>query len=101
MRAGGVMRVRSIVAIVTLFMGIIGGATRAHAAEPALRGTAVDSSGGVLPGVTVTATPAAAPQADPQLQVTDGDGKFAFDDLPAGTYVVVLSLPGFEDKKYD
>src|SRR5215471_16078575 len=95
------MRVKTLIGIVTLFIGIIAGASRAGAAEAVLRGSAVDTSGGVLPGVTVTATPAATPSAEPQLQVTDGDGKFSFDDLPPGTYTVVLSLPGFEDKKYD
>ena len=34
------------------------------------------------------------------MQVTDGEGKFSFDDLNPGTYTVVLSIPGFEEKRF-
>src|SRR5262245_22415636 len=98
---GGVMRVREFVGVILLvFASTVGVAGRADAAT-SLRGSAVDTSGGVLPGVTVTATPAATPQAEPQLQVTDGEGKFAFDDLAPGTYIVIVSLSGFDEKKFD
>src|ERR1700730_5108472 len=58
-------------------------------------GTVVDAQGGVLPGVTVSAT-------SPQLQgtrtaVTDSTGTFRFPTLPPGTYSVRTSLSGFQD----
>ena len=58
-------------------------------------GTVVDPQGGVLPGVTVTAT-------SPQLQgdrtaVTDSTGTFRIPSLPPGTYSVKLNLSGFKD----
>ncbi len=99
------MRVRTAIGIVVLLLSGLAGVRRADAQgaapQSSIHGIAVDASGGVLPGVTVTATPAGAPQADPQLQVTDADGRFAFDGLEPGTYVVVLSLPGFEDRKFE
>src|SRR5205823_14433164 len=58
-------------------------------------GTVVDAQGGVLPGVTVTAT-------SPQLQgartaTTDSTGTFRFPTLPPGTYAVKANLSGFQD----
>src|SRR5262249_60029129 len=95
-----VMRFRTFAGIITLFFGIVASASRAAAADAAIRGSVVDASGGVLPGVTVTAT-SATPQAEPQTQVTDGDGKFSFDDLPPGPYTPVVALDGFAEKKFD
>lgn len=63
-------------------------------ASGVIEGTVKDESGGVLPGVTVTAV-------SPQLQVrqleqTSGaDGVYRFVDLPAGVYKVTAALPGF------
>src|SRR5215831_15706298 len=58
-------------------------------------GTVSDPQGGVLPGVTVTAT-------SPQLQgdrtaVTDSTGTFRIPSLPPGTYTVKATLSGFQD----
>jgi hypothetical protein len=54
--------------------------------KSSLTGVAVDSSGAALPGVTVMLKPAAAaPQTEPQEQVTDGTGRFTFEELEAGT----------------
>ena len=99
------MRVRTLVGVILFVIAAIAGAPNAHAqstnASTALRGSAVDTSGGVLPGVTVTATPVATPNGDPLMQVTDGEGTFAFEDLAPGAYIVVFSLPGFEEKKFE
>ena len=58
-----------------------------------LQGTAVDSQGGVLPGVVVTAS-------SPALQgvrtaTTDENGVYLLRALPAGTYAVKFELQGF------
>src|SRR5689334_7155913 len=91
------MRLRSFISIILLFIASAGRVYAAADSLPtgtAVTGIVVDTSGGSLPGVTVTLTPAgAAPSAEPLLQVTDGDG--------AGTYTVVFSLPGFDDKRVD
>ncbi len=58
-------------------------------------GTVTDESGAALPGVVVTATSPALQV--PQLtQVSDGEGRYRFIDLPRGTYQVRFELAGFE-----
>lgn len=59
-----------------------------------LAGTAFDSSGGVLPGATVTATNTGTNQA--QTAVTSSAGAFLFPQLPPGTYKVTIELGGFK-----
>ncbi len=60
-----------------------------------LEGTVTDASGGVLPGVTVTA-------ASPSLQVrqlvgiTDAEGRYRIVDLTPGAYSVRFELAGFK-----
>jgi hypothetical protein len=58
-----------------------------------LGGTTRDESGGVLPGVTVTATNAATNQS--RSAVSDSEGKYYIPALPAGTYTVTADLSGF------
>ena len=56
-------------------------------------GVAVDQSGAVLPGVTVTAT-----NRDTGISrtvFTEGDGSFAIPALPVGVYSIVAALDGF------
>ena len=62
----------------------------------AVRGEVTDSSGGVLPGVTVVAT--AAGFAGGQFlatAVTDGSGRYVFRALPAGAITLTFQLEGF------
>lgn len=60
-----------------------------------IAGTVVDESGGVLPGVAVTAKSPALQV--PQLEtVTDTDGRYRFADLPAGVYSIRYELSGFQ-----
>ena len=56
-------------------------------------GAIEDESGGVLPGVTVTATNAGSGVA--RTAVSDGQGRYAITNLPAGSYEVRGVLPGF------
>ena len=56
-------------------------------------GTIQDESGGVLPGVTVTATNSDTGGA--RTAVSSGQGRYEIANLPAGSYEVRAVLPGF------
>jgi hypothetical protein len=60
----------------------------------AITGRAVDTSGGALPGVTVSIT---SPQmiGGARTAVTDEQGVYRFTLLTGGTYTVTFTLPGF------
>ena len=69
-------------------------ATAAQDFRGGISGVVTDSSGGVLPGVTVTVTNAATGVA--QSTVTNSDGLYQVLYLNTGTYVVVAELSGFK-----
>ena len=63
-------------------------------AQATLSGTVQDSSGSVIPGVTVeAASPALIEKV--RTAVTDDTGQYRIVDLRPGTYRVTYSLPGF------
>src|SRR5215470_2511689 len=62
-----------------------------------INGKVADTSGAVLPGVTVSATSPASMGV--QTSVTDGSGNYRFPALPPGTYTVTFELPGFNTLK--
>ena len=66
-----------------------------QATQAAIIGVVADSSGAILPGVTVTATGPAlqVPQVD---TVTNDRGEYRLSPLPIGTYIVTYELPGFQ-----
>ena len=59
-----------------------------------ITGRALDSSGGILPGVDVSISSPAMIGA-PRQAVTDSLGSFRFGQLPPGTYEVKFQLPSF------
>src|SRR5580698_6931732 len=64
-----------------------------------VRGTVVDNSGGVMPGVTVVAS-----TSDGRIlttAVTDGAGAYALTNLPAGRVHVTFELEGFSTSSAD
>src|SRR3954468_2103077 len=63
-------------------------------AQGAITGVVKDSSGAVLPGVTVEA---ASPVLIEKVRtvVTDGSGQYRIVDLRPGTYAVTFTLAGF------
>lgn len=65
-----------------------------------IEGKVVDQGGGVLPGVTVTITSTAI-QGGPRGTVSDGEGRYRFAALPAGTYQIAFELSGFKTAKRD
>jgi iron complex outermembrane receptor protein len=64
------------------------------AAQATLAGEVTDTTGAVLPGVTVeAASPALTEKV--RTAVTDGGGRYRIESLPPGSYTVTFSLPGF------
>ena len=63
-------------------------------AQGTITGTARDTSGAVLPGVTVEASSPALIERVRSV-VTDGTGQYRIVDLRPGTYTVTFTLPGF------
>src|SRR5678815_2461267 len=63
-------------------------------AQATIAGSVKDSSGAVLPGVTVeAASPALIEKV--RTTTTDGAGRYRIEDLRPGTYSVTFTLPGF------
>jgi len=63
-------------------------------AQSAITGVAKDSTGGVLPGVTVEASSPALIEKT-KTAVTDGNGQYRIVDLRPGVYAVTFTLSGF------
>jgi hypothetical protein len=64
--------------------------------QASLTGVVKDTSGAVLPGVTVEASSDVLIEKT-RTAVTDGSGQYRIVDLRAGTYAVVFSLTGFSN----
>jgi hypothetical protein len=65
-----------------------------QAGRAEIRGKIVDSGGGVLPGVTITAIEANT--GTQRLSVSDGDGRFVIPTLTPGVYTVKAELASFQ-----
>ena len=89
-----VVRAFSVLALIVLFISTLATAPAwAQLATAELNGRVTDSSGAVLPGVTVTATQTATGLV--RTAVTDGDGAYLISNLPTGPYRLEVSLQGF------
>jgi hypothetical protein len=71
----------------------------ALAQEGQIAGTVRDSSGGVMPGVTVEATSPALIE-KVRSTVTDNGGQYRLTNLPVGTYTVTFTLAGFATQNF-
>ena len=69
-------------------------------AQASLLGIARDTSGAVLPGVTVEA---ASPVLIEKVRtaVTDGNGRYQIENLRPGQYTITFTLPGFNTVRRD
>ena len=67
-------------------------------AQASVTGTVHDTSGAVLPGVTVEASSPALIEKT-RAAVTDGSGQYRIIDLRPGTYLVTFTLAGFTTVK--
>jgi hypothetical protein len=86
---------RTLASIVRVVCLIALGAVVASA-QPGgqLTGVVRDTTGSVVPGATVTVS--GATLIAPRTVVTDKDGKYVVDGLPAGRYLVTAAFNGFE-----
>ena len=62
-----------------------------------INGRVSDTSGAVLPGVTVTANSPA--MMGVQTVVTNAEGQYRFPAIPPGTYTLTFEIPGFNTRK--
>ena len=85
------LRLTRVMLFVFGFMALV--PTLAHA-QASITGVVRDSSGAVLPGVTVEASSPALIEKVRSV-VTDGSGQYRIIDLRPGTYAVTFTLPGF------
>ena len=69
-------------------------------AQAGIAGNVKDSSGAVLPGVTVEAASPALIEKTRSV-VTDGGGNYKIENIRPGTYSVTFTLPGFNTVKRD
>ena len=83
------------VAMITIITFVLLSGLAAGQENASIVGRITDDSGGVLPGVTVTATSPALQLAEISV-VTDAQGEYRLSELPIGTYDVEYSLPGFQ-----
>ena len=88
-RIVGMLRL-AVVACVLLLPALVAAQTGSG-----ITGVARDSSGGVLPGVTVEASSPALIEGI-RVAITDDQGIFRITDLRPGTYRVSFTLPGFK-----
>jgi hypothetical protein len=78
--------------VLLVVMCLLGAATAARAQT--IAGTVLDSSGAVMPGVTVeVSSPALIEKV--RSATTDGSGQYRIINLSPGTYTVVFTLAGF------
>ena len=75
-------------------------APAAARAQSAIAGVVKDTSGAVMPGVTVEAASPALIERTRSV-VTDGQGLYKIVDLRPGVYDVIFTLPGFNTVKHE
>ena len=86
-------RCRALVSLFLLSFLAISSTASAQIDTATIVGRVVDASGGVLPGVTVTATQQGSGIA--ATSITNASGEFIFPGLRVGTYEVAAELQGF------
>ena len=85
---------RRNILVVGLTFAIGLASTAAWAQDAAIGGLVTDTTGGVMPGVTVEARSPALIEGV-RIAVTDGAGRYNIISLAPGTYAVTFTLPGF------
>src|ERR1700731_3999478 len=68
---------------------------RAQQSGTTVHGTVADPTGAVIPGATVTLTPAGNAAAKAIVGTTQGDGTYTIPNVPTGVYSETVTMPGF------
>ncbi len=89
---------RRVLGVFITALGLIGAATPAWAQLSGIAGVVRDTSGAVLPGVTVEASSEALIEKT-RSATTDASGQYRIVDLRPGVYSVTFSLTGFSTVK--
>jgi hypothetical protein len=97
MRRSGIVVGLLLAALLLLGSGPVWAQGGGASTTGSINGRVADSSGGVLPGVTVTVNSSSLMGV--QSRVTDANGNYRFPALPPGTYTVTFELPGFNTLK--
>lgn len=79
---------------IALFGGILIPASGFAQQDAAISGLVTDTTGGVMPGVTVEARSPSLIEAV-RTAFTDGSGRYNITALPPGSYSITFTLPGF------
>jgi len=77
-----------------VLFSVLAASTSAFGEDSGISGLVRDSTGGVLPGVTVEAASSALIEGS-RVAITDGEGRYAITALRPGIYRVTFTLPGF------
>ena len=80
---------------VALLVGAVLLIAKTGSAQGAIAGTIKDTTGAIMPGVTVEASSPALIEKT-RTGVTDTSGNYKIVDLSPGTYEVTFTLPGFK-----
>ena len=83
-----------LVAVAATMVLVTGAPLHAQTTSASVTGTVVDSSKGVIPGVTITLTSKS--QGDVMTAVTDAEGRFVFPIVRPDTYMLKVTLEGFK-----
>lgn len=88
--------------VLFILVGVLGAtlSARAQVLPGTMIGLVSDTSGGILPGATVTVTSQALP-GGPVTAVTNAQGEYRITGLPPGTYTLGITLSGFSSYKED
>src|SRR5581483_8703087 len=89
------MRIRTFIVVVFLASAIAAVASAQPSRGVAVTGTVQDQTGAVLPGATVSLTPAGSTTPVHTI-VSDTAGAFRIDRVAAGTYDLTVEFPGFK-----
>jgi hypothetical protein len=81
-------------------LGLLASTSVSAQSATAIIGTVTDTTGGALPGVTVTVSGPAL-QVPSVTAVTDAKGEYRVSPLPQGMFTVTFELPGFQSVKRD
>ena len=85
--------------VLALFLAFLAAPVGAQVGMTGMTGTVTDGTGAVLPGVTISASDAS--RGISRTAVSGVDGKYAFTQMPVGTYSFTFELGGFDSAQLE